>query len=116
MTIEFAFKCRTCGALEPPGAAGENETPAKCHVCDAGAHFDPKSGKRTLEPDNWITLADLDDDERGKELAPYALDPEQHSIVAHAPEMPTAHRKPMAVSVAGMETLDAVELATVGRE
>lgn len=98
--IEYAFKCRNCGTLEPPGTAGELDRPAKCHVCGKGAHFDPESGVRTLDPDNWIILADLDADGTAEVVALHGLDPTMHVIVAHTPATPVPlGREPQAISV-----------------
>lgn len=54
-----AFKCAACGNLEDAGAAGERILPAACRICGAGVRFDPTTGVKTYDDDNWIVLAEL---------------------------------------------------------
>jgi hypothetical protein len=75
----LAFRCKTCGRLHEAGHAGENEVPAACRVCGAGARFDPRSAAKVLEPDNWEVLADAPP-ERLRELG---IDAKQ--VGRHAP-------------------------------
>jgi hypothetical protein len=115
--IEYAFKCRNCGTLEPPDAAGELEVPAKCHICGKGAHYDTDTGVRVLDPDNWITLADLE----GKELDDlhefHKFDPKLHKIVKHTPAKPVPlGREPVAIEATageGVSAEDVQDLSTV---
>lgn len=110
MPIEYAFKCRNCGTLEPPGAAGELDRPAKCHVCGKGAHFDPETGVRALDPENWIVLSELDDAAMADLQEFHQFDPDLHKIVAHAPfaAVPLG-REPTAIDVTAAEGFGAAD-------
>lgn len=57
--MSYAFRCKNCNALEAAGAAGEREVPAACHQCGYGVHFDPVTGIKGYDTDNWIVLASL---------------------------------------------------------
>ena len=59
----FGFKCSNCGHLEAAEAAGENTLPSACSTCGHGVKFDPVTGIRSFEPENWVVLADLSDSE-----------------------------------------------------
>lgn len=52
-----AFRCKNCGRYETAEHAGERSTPCACSVCGAGVSFDPRSGLRKFEPENWEILA-----------------------------------------------------------
>lgn len=61
-----AFRCRNCNSLEPAELAGERDVPIKCPTCGAGVTWTIDAGGnpiRTENPENWIVLADLSDDE-----------------------------------------------------
>jgi hypothetical protein len=77
--MKHAFRCRTCGHLHPAEYAGESSIPHSCRVCSAGAVFDPKTGRRTPQPDNWEVLADADP----ARLEELGLTPED--VEAHEP-------------------------------
>lgn len=62
--LVYAFKCRECGHLEDDQNIGELDTPAACRNCGAGVSYDPRSGIKSYDKDNWIRLADL----KGEEL------------------------------------------------
>lgn len=110
--IEYAFKCRNCGTLEPPEVAGELEHPAACHICGHGVRFDQFTGLRSLEPDNWIVLADLE----GADLEAFnefhRLDPDLHAIVP--PKDPLVavplDRAPVALNIVVNETVTGEDL------
>lgn len=55
-----AFRCKSCGRLEPAAAAGENPLPHACSVCGEGIRFNARGIKFT-SPENWEVLADLPD-------------------------------------------------------
>ena len=52
-----AFRCRNCGHLVGPEAAGERLTPTVCPACNRGATF-AANGQKTFQPENWEVLAD----------------------------------------------------------
>ena len=56
----YAFRCKACGHFEPAGAAGECHCPHACSVCGAGVSFNPKTGSKIFDHDNWEILADCD--------------------------------------------------------
>jgi DNA mismatch repair protein MutH len=55
----YAFKCKNCGHLAEAGEAGERHLPAACRICGSGVHFDPATGAKQYDDDNWLVLADL---------------------------------------------------------
>jgi hypothetical protein len=62
----YAYRCKTCGALATPEAAGETAFPTACHHCGRGVRWDPDTGAKTiLGADQWEVLQDVDP----KELA-----------------------------------------------
>lgn len=103
--IEYAFKCRNCGSLEGPDAAGELEQPAACRVCGKGLHFDDSTGARVLEPENWIVLADLSESELAELSEIHRFDPDTHRIVAHTPALSSADRAPESIDRSAEESL-----------
>lgn len=109
--IEYAFKCRSCGSLDGPDAAGELERPAACRVCGKGLHFEKISGARVLEPDNWIVLAEMNESESADLAAVHGFDPGQHRIVAHTPALPRADRAPRSIDRSAEESLGGEDLA-----
>lgn len=52
------FRCRACGHLDAADHAGECAHPHACRVCGAGVSFDPKTGAKKIDPENWEILAD----------------------------------------------------------
>lgn len=80
--MAVAFKCQSCGALEPAGAAGELDRPAACHICGRGVAFDPLTGQKSLVPENWAVLAELE----AKEIRALGIDPAD----VEAPAAPAA--------------------------
>ena len=111
MPIEYAFKCRNCGALEEPQIAGENEVPTACHICGRGVSYDPVTGIRQMHPENWIILADLE----GEDLAAlhefHKFDPALHTIVRWTP-LPAADpdRVPVSLALNATEGVGAEDL------
>jgi hypothetical protein len=75
----FAFKCQTCGALEPAETAGQNEVPGACHICRSGVELTMGQDGFTVthHPENWIKLWELS----ARELAAHGLHKED--VVAH---------------------------------
>ena len=73
-----AFRCRHCGHLEHAGHAGDLAVPLACRVCRRGIKFDPDTGARSANPDNWEVLAACDD----ARLAELGLT--RAEVVAHA--------------------------------
>ncbi len=53
-----AFRCHTCGYLCPSEHAGECDHPHACVVCGSGISFDPKTGKKIINTENWEILCD----------------------------------------------------------
>lgn len=64
---QAAFCCKSCGRVHRDSAAGENHTPHACEVCGAGVSFDPKTGAKKFDADNWEVLHHCSDT-RLKEL------------------------------------------------
>lgn len=56
----YAFRCKTCGHFEPADHAGECEYPHACVVCGAGVSYNPKTGTKILDKNNWEILADCE--------------------------------------------------------
>ena len=109
--MQYAFKCRNCGHLEDPGNAGERTVPAACRNCGAGVHFDPKTGLKAYDEDNWIVLADLPATELTPILRFHGIT--RDDIVAHEPEpSPQATREPEAIERTAEETLGAEDHAS----
>lgn len=52
-----AFRCHNCGHFEPSAHACEEFTPHACVVCGSGVSYDPKSGKKIIDAENWEILA-----------------------------------------------------------
>lgn len=71
---KFAFRCRNCGALEPPEAAGERELPGACHICGHGVRFDPLTGVKSYDATNWDVLTELPPAERDRLLKFHRLE------------------------------------------
>lgn len=44
-----AFRCKTCGHLEGPEAAGENHVPHACSVCGSGITLNPTTSQLATE-------------------------------------------------------------------
>lgn len=61
MGEQVAFRCRHCGHLEGTGHAGDLAVPLTCRVCRRGVKYDPDTGERRANPDNWEVLADASD-------------------------------------------------------
>jgi transcription elongation factor Elf1 len=105
--MAFAFRCKTCGRLASSADAGERETPASCAICGAGVSFDPKTGIKAYDPDNWEKLADLHADEK-KTLAKDHDVPVEELIEEHTPAEPpegTPDREPTSISRETNESL-----------
>lgn len=85
---KYAFKCRFCGNLEDAGNAGSLDRPAACRICGHGVAFDPVTGIKSLDPDNWIVLADLKGDELQDVLSFHGIKPRH--IERHTPSSDTA--------------------------
>lgn len=62
--MAYAFRCKTCRRLVTSADAGELETPTACPSCGSGVSYDPKTGLRTFNPDNWEKLAELPEKEQ----------------------------------------------------
>ena len=84
---KYAFKCKNCGHLEDVDAAGENTTPAACRNCGAGVTFDPRTGIKTYDADNWIVLDELSDTEQKKVLKFHGIEESQIEAPPAAPEV-----------------------------
>lgn len=92
MSRTFAFRCVNCGHLEEAGQAGELPFPAACRYCSHGVHFDPLTGVKELEPENWEILAELPATHLKKIKDKHRL--ADHEIVRHIPHSPGEHRPP----------------------
>lgn len=101
--MKYAFRCRTCRHLVDAGAAGERTVPAACPACGAGVSFDPSSGVKQYDEDNWIILADLPAEELDEVLAFHAI--EKRDVERHAPLDPTAARAPQEIERTAEETI-----------
>lgn len=107
--MKYAFRCRSCRHLEEAGAAGERTVPAACHSCGAGVSFDPKTGAKVYDEENWIVLADLPDDELDEVLEYHGI--KKSAIERHKPiPAPDALREPASIERATDETLGAKDL------
>jgi hypothetical protein len=86
MANTFAFQCKNCGAVEPAEAAGDNALPSACHICRHGVKYalneDGTGFTVTLDPSNWIVLADLSPEELATGFDKHGLTAE--NIVRHA--------------------------------
>lgn len=111
MGAGIAFKCANCGRLEGPEHAGENrEIPAQCRVCGAGVHPDPATGKWVSDPENWIKLADLPEEELAPHLEVHGLTIDD--IVAHTPTVPDEPvENPQNVEVAAEDSVGTEDLS-----
>jgi hypothetical protein len=58
MSRKVAFRCKNCGFLESPGNAGESDVPHACRACGHGVRFDPITGVKSLDVENWEVLAE----------------------------------------------------------
>lgn len=56
-----AFRCKNCGHLVGPEAAGDNARPHACPCCGEGVKFTEK-GIKYADPDNWEVLAETTPD------------------------------------------------------
>lgn len=76
---QYAFRCRNCNALEEASHAGESARPHACRFCGAGVSWAIVEGQpvKTLDPDNWIVLADLSDHELAPILKFHGITAEQ---------------------------------------
>lgn len=54
----YAFRCNTCGHFEAAGHAGESLHPHACVVCGGGISYNPKSGVKIFDAENWEILSD----------------------------------------------------------
>jgi predicted RNA-binding Zn-ribbon protein involved in translation (DUF1610 family) len=72
-----AFRCKACGHLVPAAHAGELAVPLACPVCGGGVAWN--KGMRTVVPDSWEVLADMEPEE----LEKHGLKPED--VERHAP-------------------------------
>jgi hypothetical protein len=95
MSVKFAFRCVNCGHLAEPGEAGERSVPAACRVCGKGVHFDPVTGFKEYDEDNWQVLVELPAAEKAKLLKFHAL--EESDIAKHKPYGASASRAPMSL-------------------
>ncbi len=53
-----AFRCNNCGHLESAEQAGECEHPHACSACGAGISYNPKTGVKIPDPENWEILCE----------------------------------------------------------
>lgn len=111
---KYAFKCRWCGNLEDAGNAGSLDRPAACRICGHGVAFDPVTGIKSLDPDNWIVLADLKGDELQDVLSFHGIKPRH--IERHTPTGDTAPegREPRHVRRDAVEGAAAIDNAGRG--
>ncbi len=61
MSLKYSFRCRECGRLETSEQVCEADHPHACRVCGGGVSFNPRTGIKTLNKDNWDVLADMTD-------------------------------------------------------
>jgi hypothetical protein len=86
-----AFRCKNCGHFAPAEHAGECEHPHACSACGAGISYDPKTGVKIFDTNNWEILCEATP-ERLKELG---LDGE---VERHVPHVKSGN-KPKSISV-----------------
>lgn len=96
MSQKYAFRCRNCGHLEEAGQAGERSVPAACRVCGHGVAFDPVTGIKTYDEDNWLVLADASDAELNKVYKHHGIS--KSDIAKHKPA-PSADPDRVPVSI-----------------
>jgi hypothetical protein len=60
-TVKHSFRCKACGKLHTSDDAAEAEHPHACRVCGEGVSFNPKTGVKTLNPNNWEVLSEVDE-------------------------------------------------------
>ena len=53
---KVAFRCKNCGRLHTSDSASEALHPHACEVCGCGVSFHPRTGVKTIDPDNWEHL------------------------------------------------------------
>lgn len=103
---KYAFRCRNCGHLEEAGQAGERRVPAACRYCGAGVHFDPATGVKSYDEDNWVVLADLKGKDLNEVLEFHLI--AESDIARHKPLAPAAPgREPQSIERSASETLGA---------
>lgn len=99
-----AFRCKSCGHLEPAVHAGENLVPHACSVCSEGVSFNRK-GVKEFNADNWEVLADC----TPERLTELGLEPAH--VCKHAPVKVTDPSNGMHVSVTASESLASADKA-----
>lgn len=52
-----AYRCHACGHLDSASNAGECLHPHACRCCGAGVSYDPKTGVKVFNPENWEVLS-----------------------------------------------------------
>jgi DNA-directed RNA polymerase subunit RPC12/RpoP len=96
--MAFAFRCKNCGRLVSSADAGERDTPIACPSCGYGVRFDPRSGVKTYEPENWEVLKDLPAKDRKALADDHGVD-EAELIEEHVPAPAMEHdREPMDIT------------------
>lgn len=110
--MAHAFRCRTCGRLEPAEHAGENPIPAACSSCGKGVHYELGPGEViphwVSDPENWEVLADATPAElraHERHYGPGFADAvERHAVT----EWPAGNHRPTTIAV-GLEDAIASE-------
>ena len=96
-----AFRCKTCGHFETSAQACEEFTPHACSVCSSGVSFNPKTGKKIINAENWEVLADCSPER----LAELGLDGQ---VETHLPSA-KAVNVPKAISLENDNTLGIIQ-------
>lgn len=109
--MAYAFRCKNCGRLVSSGDAGERETPIACPSCGFGVRFDPRSGVKTYEPENWEALADLPVAEQKALAKDHDVEVDE-LIEVHTPAPVMEHdREPMDIVREASESLASEDVA-----
>ncbi len=100
-----AFRCKNCGYLEDSDNAAEAPHPHACRVCGEGVSFHPKTGLKTINPDNWEVLADA----TPERLTELGLTPEQ--VERHTPRKAGTPYQPKHTSVSATDGINTADRA-----
>ncbi len=79
-----AFRCHACGHFISAGSAGECNHPHACPSCGAGVSYDPKTGMKIFNVENWEVLCHA----TPERLAELGFDGE---IETHVPTAPSGN-------------------------
>lgn len=97
----YAFRCKSCGHFEPSAHAGECLHPHSCVACGAGVSFNPKTGTKIFDPENWEILADC----LPERITQLGLDDIQ--VVRHEPCFAEKQLEPKHISLQANECVGA---------